>query len=281
VAARVGTSGVTKTGGGAARSPFKFFILVFAIAIPIQLAGRFLGVIGAMNIPVADLGLAFVPMIAAMILVTWEVGWRAAVHVLRETLELKGLRDGRWLAITLGLAPLIYLLTWPLSRLFGAEGIVEFSPGRTLVLLVLFLLLALGEEVGWTGYATEPLQSRWGALGTALILAGPWWLAHLPSMAAVGASMTDVAWWLLGAVGARILIVWLFNHTDRSILSAVLFHALLNTGRSATFPETVSHYAARYQIASYIVMGALAAAVVVFSGLKARRRSGGYNESGL
>ena len=53
-----------KASGHTARSPFKFFVLVFAIAIPIELASRFLGVIGDMKIPVADLGLGFVPMIA-------------------------------------------------------------------------------------------------------------------------------------------------------------------------------------------------------------------------
>lgn len=261
-----------KVSGQTGRSPLKFFALVFAIAIPIEVASRFLGVIGAMRIPVADLGLGFVPMIAAMILVARETGWRAAGDLLRKTFESRGLRDGRWLATTVGLAPLIYLLTWPVARLFGADGSIEVNPGRTLVLFGMFFLLAIGEEVGWTGYATGPLESRWGALGAALILAGPWWLAHLPSMAAVGASTTDMAWWMLGAVGVRTLIVWLFNNTAKSLLAAILFHALLNAGRSATFPAAGSHYASRYQIASYLVICAFAAGAVLYSGAKALRR---------
>ena len=44
----------------AARSPLSLFVLVFMIGIPLALVGRSLGVIGAMKIPVSDLGLAFV-----------------------------------------------------------------------------------------------------------------------------------------------------------------------------------------------------------------------------
>jgi membrane protease YdiL (CAAX protease family) len=31
------------------------------------------------------------------------------------------------------------------------------------LLLLVFLVPAVGEEMGWTGYATDPLQDRWGA----------------------------------------------------------------------------------------------------------------------
>lgn len=257
----------------AVRTPIKFFALVFALAVPIALVGRGLGVIGSMNIPVADLGLAFVPMLAALILLATENGWRAASGLLKRTFELNGLRDAKWLLVTLGLAPLIYLLTWTLVHLSGGEGTAEVNSARALAMFTLFFLLAIGEEVGWTGYATEPLESRWGALGAAVILAVPWWLAHLPSMAAVGATSTDMAWWVLGAVGVRVLIVWLFNNTGRSILAAILFHALLNAGRSVSFPSEGSHYAANYQIASYVVIGALATVAVVVAGPKSLRRS--------
>ena len=256
----------------AARSPLKFFVLVFTIGIPLALAGISLGVIGAMKIPVTDLGLAFVPMIAALILVAREKGWRVAGGLLKQTFELTALKDPRWLLVTVGLAPLIYLLTWALARLVGYEAVSQVNPTRSLGYFVMFFFLAVGEEIGWTGYATEPLQSRWGALNAALILAAPWWLAHLPSMAAIGATTTDMAWWVLGAVGVRVLIVWLFNNTSNSILAAVLFHALLNAGRAATFPSAGSQYAPQYQIASYLIIGALATAVVLFSGSKALRR---------
>ncbi|WP_425996002.1 CPBP family intramembrane glutamic endopeptidase [Caulobacter sp. DWR1-3-2b1] len=257
----------------ATRSPLKFFVLLFALAIPIGWAGRSLGVVGVMKIPVADLGLAFVPMIAALILVATEKGWRGAGKLLKQTSELKGLCDLRWLFATLGLPPLIYLLTWVLVQVSGVEGVAEVKLANSVPLLAVFFLLAIGEEVGWTGYATEPLQSRCGALGAALILAIPWWLAHLPSMAAVGATTTDMAWWALGAAGVRVLIVWLFNNTAKSILAAVLFHALLNAGRSATFPAAGSHYAPHYQIASYLIIGALAVAVVLVWGPTSLRRS--------
>jgi membrane protease YdiL (CAAX protease family) len=255
-----------QTASPSTRSPLRFLALVVALAIPIGLAGRSLGVIGALRIPVSDLGLAFVPMVAALVLLATEQGWRASTDLFKSTFHPRGLRNPAWLLVTLFLAPLIYLLTWALVRLWGGEGIADLNPVRAIVLFGLFFLLAIGEEVGWTGYLTEPLQARRGALGAALIVAGPWWLAHLPSMVAVGATPTDMAWWIVGAVGVRILIVWLFNNTANSILAAVLFHALLNAGRLATFPAAGSHHALTYQIASYLVIGALAAMAVLVCG---------------
>ncbi len=51
---------IMKPDGEPARSPLRFFILVFAIAVPLGLAGHSLGVVGSARIPAADLGLAFV-----------------------------------------------------------------------------------------------------------------------------------------------------------------------------------------------------------------------------
>ncbi|WP_375428816.1 type II CAAX prenyl endopeptidase Rce1 family protein [uncultured Sphingomonas sp.] len=211
-------------------------------------------------------------MMAALILTAGEGGRRATGTFLKQAFNLRLLGDKSWLFVTFGLAPLIYVLTWAVVQLAGGGHVPDIDIATTLLLFAMFLALAVGEEVGWTGYATEPLQSRWGALGAALILAAPWWLAHLPSMAAIGATVTDMAWWALGAVGVRILISWLFNKTRKSVLAAVIFHALLNTGRAATFPAVGSFHASRYQIASYLIIAVIVFIVVISSGARALRR---------
>lgn len=37
-------------------------------------------------------------------------------------------------------------------------------------LFPLFFISAFGEEGGWLGYAIDPIQKRWGALGVSLIM---------------------------------------------------------------------------------------------------------------
>ena len=44
----------------------------------------------------------------------------------------------------------------------------------TIILFVLFFIGAICEEVGWTGYVTDPLQSRYGAFNAALIIGTIW-----------------------------------------------------------------------------------------------------------
>jgi membrane protease YdiL (CAAX protease family) len=39
-----------------------------------------------------------------------------------------------------------------------------------LVLFPVFFITAIGEEVGWLGYAIDPMQDRWGALYASMIL---------------------------------------------------------------------------------------------------------------
>ncbi|MFN4175322.1 CPBP family intramembrane glutamic endopeptidase [Phenylobacterium sp.] len=249
----------------ARRSPLAFFLLVLALAIPLWLAGPRLGVIGELRIPASDLALAFVPMVAALVLTARSEGWRAAADLLRRAFDPTSLR-GRWLAATLLLAPAIYLAVWLVMQAAGHGGVpARLGPVTLLLLFGLFLVLAAGEEVGWMGYAFDPLQRRWGAVGASLVLAVPWWVGHLPSMRAIGATASDMAWWVLGAAALRILIAWLYNNGGGTLFAAVLFHALLNLGRIATYPAMGSHYDSVWQATGYVVAGGLACAALLRS----------------
>jgi membrane protease YdiL (CAAX protease family) len=181
-------------------------------------------------------------------------------------------RSRRWIAAALLLAPAIYLAVLALMHATGHPFVPAPDLPGLAALLLLFLLLAAGEEIGWTGYATAPLQARFGALGAALVIAAPWWLAHLPSMLAVGATSMDVAWWVLGAIGVRVLMVWLYNGAGQSTVAVIVFHALLNAGRIATYPAVGAHYDPRYQAAGHVVALALAILVTLLWGWRTLAR---------
>ncbi|NIM46330.1 MAG: CPBP family intramembrane metalloprotease, partial [Nitrososphaeria archaeon] len=48
------------------------------------------------------------------------------------------------------------------------------------ILFLMFFILAIGEEVGWTGYAFERMEKRWNAFQASLILGIIWAAWHLP-----------------------------------------------------------------------------------------------------
>jgi membrane protease YdiL (CAAX protease family) len=109
------------------------------------------------------------------------------------------------------------------------------------LLFVLFFILAIGEEVGWTGYATDPLQDRWSALTASIILGLVTAIWHFVPLIQMGRTPIWIAWWSLGSISIRILTVWLYNNTGRSLFAAIVFHAMDNLS-FALFPNYGSHW---------------------------------------
>ena len=91
-------------------------------------------------------------------------------------------------------------------------------------------------------------------------------------MLAVGATGTDVAWWVLGAIGVRVLMVWLYNNAGQSTFAVIVFHALLNTGRIATYPAIGAHYDPQYQAVGHLVTFGLAVVVTLLWGWRTLAR---------
>jgi len=251
------------TSASSKKSPFKFVLLVFVLAIPFWLLGAIVGNIGSLKAPVTDLALAFMPLTAAAILVYREEGSGGVKRLLKRIFDYKRIRQKIWYLPLIFLMPLIYLLIFGVMRLMGNSAAAETHILTLPLLFVIFFALAVGEETGWMGYAIDPLQDRWGALKGSLILAIPWWIGHFPSIIHIGGTTADIAWWFPGAIGLRILIVWLYNNTGKSLFAAILFHALINLGRSASYPTVGSHYDPTYQAVGYIII-TITALIVTF-----------------
>ena len=76
--------------------------------------------------------------------------------------------DGKWLVPTVLLRPAQSVVTVLVLRLLGRS--VQWEYGTTAAAIVptfvyVYVLNALAEEYGWRGYALDPLQKRYGALG--------------------------------------------------------------------------------------------------------------------
>jgi membrane protease YdiL (CAAX protease family) len=135
----------------------------------------------------------------------------------------------------------------------------DISIPAALALLLAFLVAGLGEELGWSGYAIDPLQERYGALAAAVLLGLNWAAWHIVPLLQAHRAPAWIAWWSLATVGLRIVTVWLYNNTGKSVFAAALFHAMCNVSWQL-FPIQGSHYDPRF--VGPIV--AIAAAIVAF-----------------
>jgi hypothetical protein len=131
------------------------------------------------NLPVSAL-VAFVPMIAASILSYQQSGFNGIQELLKKALDYKKIRNRIWYLPALLLAPLIYFLSYAVMRWTGSPlpDAIEIPLLMAPVLFVMYFIAAIGEELGWTGYAIDPMQNQWGAFKASLILGIVWAIWH-------------------------------------------------------------------------------------------------------
>jgi len=164
--------------------PAAFFSLTFLLSLPFYVlhALAHLRILGKPEIgPAYAVLFTGTPLVSAAILASRGQGRGGVKQLLRRTFDFKRITVRRWYAPVLFLAPLIFLLSIGGMFLYGAPLPPSMAPLIALpAVFLFFFLLATGEEVGWMGYAFEPMQTRAGALRAALVLGVVWALWHVP-----------------------------------------------------------------------------------------------------
>ena len=200
---------------------------------------------------------------AASILIYREKGLAGVRALLVRAFDFKRVSAKIWYVPVILLMPGIMVLSYVAMRLMGVVlPAPQFSLLTTLILLGVFFIAGVGEELGWSGYAIDPLQNRFGALGGALVVGGVWALWHFIPLLEAGRSPAFIAWWSLGTVASRIVITWLYNNTGKSVFVAALFHAMINV-TYFLFPVSGSYYDPRV---TGLIFAAVALVVVIFWG---------------
>lgn len=140
------------------------------------------------------------------------------------------------------LMPLSVLASIFISLLFGgsmsqfqlAEGF-SFSTGFVPVLLL--LLLAAGfEELGWRGYAFDSLQSRHTYFKASLIFSVLWSLWHFPLLFVNNSYQYEIfheSFWyglnfFVSIIPLGMIISWICIKNGKSIIAAIAFHFIVN-----------------------------------------------------
>jgi membrane protease YdiL (CAAX protease family) len=88
----------------------------------------------------------------------------------------------------------------------------------------------LGEELGWRGFALPRLLQGRSALSASLILGVVWGIWHLPAFFFSGLpqNQLSIPAFLVGVAALSVLMTWVYQNTQGSVLFAVLIHWLIN-----------------------------------------------------
>lgn len=149
----------------------------------------------------------------------------------------------RFLFIVLFLMPLIVFAATALSLLLGKSAQqfmisndFKVLKGQGLLGLLILLIAPLFEELGWRGYGIDSLRAYFNLFKTSLIFAFLWALWHLPAFFIKGYYQNEL-WntniiytinFFLSVVPGVLLINWVYYKNNRSIIIAILFHAIMN-----------------------------------------------------
>jgi len=158
-----------------------------------------------------------------------------------------------WYLVIFLVFPGIPLLSMWIPR--GLGGGVQFYlknlgfEGAAIVLVLEFLrgfLITGGinEESGWRGFALPRLQGRHSVITAALIVGILWAFWHLPyDLAPINRAPSlavFLEWRLFWRVLFGVILAWLYNRTNGSLLAPALFHPAMNAFGNSFSPAPVT-----------------------------------------
>jgi membrane protease YdiL (CAAX protease family) len=160
------------------------------------------------------------------------------------------------------LFPLTFWLGTVISRAFGLAPFYEVAPrqGWDAVLFIMAAFISkffygngLGEEPGWRGFALPRLQTRYSPIVSSLIIALAWFPWHLP-LTGFGADEISYLGYGLGFVPEAVVLTWLFNRTNGSILAVGIAHASFNVAGKYMFPPTNASLLVQFILAAILIL---------------------------
>lgn len=152
-------------------------------------------------------------------MIQWRVKWSSYLFIILYPV-----------ALHLFVVGLDYLINGTRITFFKAEGVPQ---GNVIVILLGLIVLqifqrGIGEETGWRGFALPELRSNHSILISNLILGMIWAVWHFhPANFNVLISIEGI-FVFFNIFLTTFLFTWLYNHTNGSLMMAILFHMLLN-----------------------------------------------------
>lgn len=172
----------------------------------------------------------------------WMLRREGRRDTLRRLVDPRPIAPVWWVAILLGY-PAAFVVSSVLNVAFGGAwptflGGVELLAGPLVFLGAIAIVVVRGplsEEIGWRGYALDPLVDRLGSLRGTLVVGVLWWAWHLPLFwmpstlhGSQGIVSAFTVGYLFTVLGYSVFFTWIHHRTGGSILAAVTLHFSIN-----------------------------------------------------
>lgn len=162
----------------------------------------------------------------------WRVGLHWYLLTILSYLIIALLAFGIAEVITTGPGPsLSESMKARLSEMSAGLGLSSDNLISTIPILILYglIVVPLYEELGWRGYALPRMLKQHSALYAGLVIGVIWGGWHLPNFLLTGTPHEGMPFggFLLSTVSLSVLMVWVYNSTNGSLLMPVLLHGSL------------------------------------------------------
>src|SRR5512136_58322 len=224
---------VRSTGIPGPKSTLAFFLVAFPLYIPVAI---FAGIQVAPHVSLFNLA-TFIPALTAFILVYRENKGAGVKALLKRSYDHGRIESKTWYIAVFLLYPGIVLVQYGLAILSGSKVPSPHLSFAIPIVLVVLFIAALGEELGWTGYLFDPMEERFGTLNAAILMGLIWAAFHIPLFASSGSSLSWIAWQMIYIAATRVLFVWVYSNTGRSVFAVAATHLTFNLGWQF-FPAT-------------------------------------------
>jgi len=223
--------------------PLAYFIATFIVTFAFWFAGAYV----SFREGGSDIYLAFMlpgllaPFVISLVMTLRSGDGRMKRDFVERLVDPRLIRPATLPFIFL-MTPVAVLAAIAISMLLGgsaaelrlAEGF-SFTYGLAPALLVL-LLAATFEELGWRGYAFDSLESRFGFLKASILFGVLWSLWHMPLLFVKGSYQYEIMqenpWFavnfFVSVVPLGVIVSWVCVRNLKSVLAAILFHFVIN-----------------------------------------------------
>jgi uncharacterized protein len=172
-----------------------------------------------------------IPSAVAIVLTLVGFGWGATRKLLGRLLIWR--ISWRWYLVLLAPTALVVGTITLVAVTRGGPTAALAVPLVSAIIAVAFMTFpgsALGEEIGWRGFALPRVQSRRTALTASLVIGSLHGLWHLPLWLRgdVDHRLSVYPAFLIQALALAVIYTWLYNSSKGSLLLVVLFHTATN-----------------------------------------------------
>ncbi|KAJ1563298.1 hypothetical protein HK096_001550, partial [Nowakowskiella sp. JEL0078] len=203
-----------------------YFVLVPFLTAPLWIADQYLHYEFLPHLPLSALAVV-APTISAVTCAVAESTWTAPRLILLPKFTLK--RDAWvffWMGVSVIFIPILALLCYLFQvHVLGAtDEPWFFAFPDSLVMLVVFFVAGILEEIGWTAYIFDRL-THFVPFPVASLIVGIFWAVwHIISFLQAGDSWIWIMWQCVWTISFRYVLVLSYLVTQNSALPAITLH---------------------------------------------------------